>query len=603
MSEEILHGTASWPGADACVSCTYTVSHGTSPGVAVFVMAAQPARPPAGEGQLRIEDDTGRVVRLEGCKIDKLEVNQNNTIWQLYIMDRRWKWAFGYISGTYNAVDDNKDLIKETIRSAYDLGVLILATMGEADASAEGLPTDQFPPVEWVAENPAQALETLAGQYGCHVVYRPSSNTVLIAQQGVGLGLPDDLPISRDNPAIDFPETPDSFVLVGAPTEYEMLLALEAVGKDADGEIKPIDELLYRPDGGWFNTIPGNYTQLKKILVNPKYEERTQDELDSAIKAAFEESYLKWYRIKMTFVGFGSGEGGPIEVPGYGKVLDRNQIIISDKRVTVATNVDGTLMQKPAEIRGWFHRARQLKVAAADQFFASTSSEKIDAAFTVEPAAGLVKFTDPVFIIQGSRTYPAQLVLRCAVQVRNPISFEVNRYTRILSSSDAPDTGPEVVRRPEVALKVIGNYTVIDVNLDPIFPPTIPPRWNLAGVSTNGGACDAVADLFLATAAAKYQREAAITRDYPGIIPIAPDGAITQITWRIGGGQPPLTTASVNTEHAHWLPPFEELRRLRFTRQIAKPAEPRGDAPPPGPGGSMYEKYGGPPPGSIKGSS
>ena len=51
------------------------------------------------------------------------------------------------------------------------------------------------------------------------------------------------------------------------------------------------------------------------------------------------------------------------------------------------------------------------------------------------------------------------------------------------------------------------------------------------------------------------------------------DGAIRQVTWTVGGGQPATTRASLNTEHAYYLPSYPEKRRndlaLSMARQIA----------------------------------
>jgi hypothetical protein len=52
-----------------------------------------------------------------------------------------------------------------------------------------------------------------------------------------------------------------------------------------------------------------------------------------------------------------------------------------------------------------------------------------------------------------------------------------------------------------------------------------------------------------------------LTRQYPGIIPIDCDGAIQQVSWRIGPGGP-TTIASMNCEHSDYVPDLP-ARRLR----------------------------------------
>jgi hypothetical protein len=565
---DVLHGTATWPGALANISCAYTVSHGISPGVATFIMAAQPGRPPAGYGDLTITDGQ-RSVTLRDCKVDRMDSDKSGSVWQLYIFDRRWKWAFKTISGRYNERDDFNELKPETKRSALELAILCLNRMGELDtAGVDGLPTDQYPPVDWVAENPAAALEGIAGQYGCRVVYQPIANRVLVALVGVGADLPGG-PLAKETPALDFPETPDSILLVGAPTEYETYLPLEAVMMDADGEVKPIDKISYKPDNGWTFTCPGNQWGLKRLKPDPKYEELNEEELNKKIEGLFLDTYLKWYRVKMTSV---DGLGSDLEIPRYGRVKDRRQIILSDHRAKTIANWDGALIAAPAEVRGKFVRWRQKKEAAQDAFATSLPTEKTDTPYSVDANTGIVKFQDPMQIVRSALgevndplrlTYPAELILRCAVTIRAPGSGELERYFRERDLGGRNGTGPEVVKRPEVALKVIGKYA-------PRQPQT-GPFWTLIQADDNIVKVQPLADAFLERAARRYEIAAAESREYPAVATIDPDGAIQQVTWRVGGGAPPLTSASRNSEHAFWLLSYEELRRVRLAREEAKP--------------------------------
>jgi hypothetical protein len=59
----------------------------------------------------------------------------------------------------------------------------------------------------------------------------------------------------------------------------------------------------------------------------------------------------------------------------------------------------------------------------------------------------------------------------------------------------------------------------------------------------------------------KYQVKAAQTVEYNQILPISLDGAVSQVTWQVGGGSPVRTTASLNCEHATFVPPYPARRR------------------------------------------
>ena len=278
----VLHGTASWPDVDSIESCTYTCSHGISPGVAILKMLPQPVFPLM-FGDLTITDGEGTVV-IPACRIDALKVNQDGsgTVWSLEIVDRRWRWrSLGYLNGSYNQLDIHAKLYPWTIRSPTELAILCLEEMGETgyDLSLPsglaypgpnfGLPiintSGTNPPVNWEATPPAQALQALAEQYGCRVVYRLDTDTVYVGPIGIGGTLPPGS-IHKQGPSIKSRETPDSVGVQGAPTRYQVRLELEAVGEEWDGSYRPIDLLSYAP-------LPPNaagLTQKSAIVVaNP----------------------------------------------------------------------------------------------------------------------------------------------------------------------------------------------------------------------------------------------------------------------------------------------------------------------------------------------
>lgn len=264
------HGIASWPGAIAVESCTYTMSHGITPGTAILKILPQTI-PVSPSGTLIIGDGADEII-LPDCRLDDLKVEQSEGgfVWSLQISDRRWKWRdFGSISGAYNQLDEiHKKLIPWTIRSPLELVKLLLDEMletgyvidmppgftaadGRAFANANppwiGVnPGNTNPPVNWVNETPMVALQNLCEQFGRRVILQHKTNSVLIAIPGRGNGLPDGS-IARDSPSIKNPATPARVAVYGAPTIYQMRLQLQAVGEEWDGSFRPIDELSYKP--------------------------------------------------------------------------------------------------------------------------------------------------------------------------------------------------------------------------------------------------------------------------------------------------------------------------------------------------------------------
>jgi hypothetical protein len=169
--------SASWPGVLAVESCVGTISHGIAP--AVFVLTTYPqTAAPAEFGNLVITDGFRSVV-LRDCKADvaRGRYGPDGQTYILTILDRRWKWQGGEISGRYNQVDQRGKLVPWSIRSPAELAKLCLEKMGERNYSInlpQGLPAsagqqverllrpgENFPqslanpPVVWDRTNPA----------------------------------------------------------------------------------------------------------------------------------------------------------------------------------------------------------------------------------------------------------------------------------------------------------------------------------------------------------------------------------------------------------------------------------------------------------------
>lgn len=261
---DIVHGVASWPGVESVVGCSYTASHGISPGVATLRFNPQ-ATVPAMRGTLVITDGVNGSITLPDCKVERMtqSMGSRGTEWTLEIMDRRWKWRdLGFISGCYNQLDPYGKLIPWTIRSPTELAVLCLQAMGETNYQIDLPPGLNYPgpeitapipnvsgvnpPVDWNAIPPGQALDQLANSYGRRVVYSTDIEGVLIARPGIGRDIPGGS-ISQFTPSLDVPATPAGVAVVGAPTRYQMRLLLDAVGEEWNGHYRPIEALSYAP--------------------------------------------------------------------------------------------------------------------------------------------------------------------------------------------------------------------------------------------------------------------------------------------------------------------------------------------------------------------
>jgi hypothetical protein len=266
-----IHGQFFYPGIRGPQALEYYVnSHGISPGVALL-RCIKGTEPPAMNGDLLITDSVNGEIKVPDCRLDTLQTTgPGATTWMVYLQDRRWRWQFGFIDLCVNQLDDNKKLIPGSIMSAEEIAILCLTKMGEVGYSIDlppGLTTAQrlqplqflptgvnYPPriggnpgINWVARNPAQALQELCEMFGRRIVYQLSTNTVAIVKAGVGGPLPPGGSIFKDSPSLKAPAMPDAITIKGAPTCYQTRLLLQAVALEWDDTYVPADQVSYAP--------------------------------------------------------------------------------------------------------------------------------------------------------------------------------------------------------------------------------------------------------------------------------------------------------------------------------------------------------------------
>lgn len=710
----VVHGTAVWPGAISVESCTYTVSQGISPGVAILRILPQPVFP-AMFGNLVITDGN-ETVTIPGCRIDSLKVEQDEsgTVWALEIVDRRWRWRdLGAIFGCYNQLDPHGKLIPFTIRSPRELALLCLAAMGEprfrlnlppginnpGPLVAQPIPENGGvnPPINWTGIPPAQALQQVAEQFGCRVVYQLATDSVLVTPLGVGADLPPGS-VHRQGPSLKAPETPDAVGVIGSATRYQTRLALIAVGEEWDGSFRPIDTLSYAPllegkvhiwqvtvaydgqslgspllyqiwvgstgnepalGGGFLAehsvtagdtqaviaadlaaqinastdpkvkgkmtaaaagnvvTITGTQqgysfgclgrvsgsptppatqfpshlacTQLLKQeagLGQKGWEDcepranggfgnvRATDRLtyEQALALA-EKSVFRCYQVS----NVDASGAGAIQVPGYGPLVRRQQIMLQDTqvdqiepaagddRLQIDTNdpnipaglqnfmanfYNGYSRDKAAVVYGSYYPAddRIIFVNRGNQ----DNTPEVDPVvvpFSVDPIWQVITFSDYVYKLDGGKVKQPRLTLQTAINVRNATTNQIECYVEVRPLlGQKTFTNPKYAHHPDVQLNVSSRYTD-DHRIAAAVPLEADPFLR--------------ADYYLKGLAAQYQLSGAQIIEYNGVKFVNLDGAIQQVTWNVGGDGA-YTVASKNTEHDVWVPTYPARRRAEF---------------------------------------
>lgn len=508
-------------------------NHGISPSVIIIEMVPQ-QQSPAQVGTVTLAYGE-LLIQFFDCKLDNLnlEYDQSGMICRLQIFDRRWKWAFGNIQGTYNQYLPDGSVAYQ--KAPQELASLCLQAMNEVAFDVSQVPNDSLPPVDW-NEPPAQALGKLADLLGCRVVLR-LDNTVAVVPLGYGNLLPIDETVMADSLSIDPPECPDDYVVQGAPIMYQPDLPLRAVGLDLDGQLKPLSTMDYAPSGGFSQVDLGAWNNLQ----NPQ------------VRQLADQCAYKWYAIDTS---------QPISVPGYDGAITRIEQILPLLPTRAETIDDNQMSEatryKPPLVYGvWYDR---LHTASADNTVESLEPPSSDdpsanpsiytGAYSIDLEHGIVKFAQPVFLqnTQGSsagETYqPAQLALRIGVNVKDSQTNAPIRHTRSRASGSAFGTLPRYYLHDEIQRRIVPSYDDSDEEL-----------------ADNIREVDEQCDYYCDAAELEYNAQMPQTVTYNCLRYIELDGAIQQVAFTVGP-QGASTRANYNNDFHPASIPFKQRRML-----------------------------------------
>lgn len=487
-----------------------------------------------------------QTIRLPNCLVDSAHIDQSEKgyIARVTILDRRWLWKFGYISGHYNLRmpggqnadegfnssasnqenNDSTNIRPGTEQSPQDLATLCLQAMNEQNYDVSALPNDPRPEVDWSYTNPAEALQSLCEGLGCRVVYWLANDSVKIVTIGQGQPLPDNGLQTFVSEGVDPPNTPSSIKLVGGPWVLQGFLPLTAVAIDTDGSIQELNDLSYKPDNGWNCEDPE---------VFPSFND-SPDILPLAEKSIF-----KMWRV-----------GLPIQTPSDDapNISDIRQIKLYNRLVDTHfdENDSSHTVPKRPELWGKFDPKHAQTVQTPDSTKGTYKN-----GITVDEERWLIITNDPLYSVDSGGNYaPAKIQIKIAYSVRDPNTWEFFRYTRDKQLNSAVPTQPRIIRREDIFGKAVGSFD---------------DQFNLTGFTDNTGSdnLDQEADYYLEAAAQEYIEQDSFDVPYAGLVPIQVDGLIQQVTYTIasGPGGSTMTRASLATEHNPFVLPWSARRR------------------------------------------
>lgn len=522
------------------VGGVFTMTRGISPGVGLIRMIAEPQFT-ATVGDLTI-DYSGTQIRIRNCAINTHTLQRElirtsvttrrsmPVMWTVQVLDRRWAWRYKRISGKYNERLPNGSvkygsLYNAGLRSIKQLAELCLAAMNESGYDTSILPSNVYPSVNWQDANPASELQTLCDMVGCVVVYEWESDRVAIRRLGNGNDLPfNDVPAINERKLLTIARRPDKLVVACGPTKYQVKFLLEAVGLDSDGQIRKLDDLSYKPSGGWTKdwwcAFP-NVAQDKRYL-------------------AFD-TVFRWYRIK------GVGVNGDLSLPGNQESIQAvDQFELEDTLIEVASDPDYMNQSVRGVVSGEFWPQCPWEVTTAEGTVFGSSGWRL-----LPDHKNIIEFDYPMLKVEAGEYAPATLYVTCVCRVKKSDgSGYVAGYLEKNLPWQATGAGARVLRHPELCVAEI-----VD---------------GVRGSSGSTNFAASEAQVYLDQVAESYAGTAGEDVSYDGIVPISLDGAIAQVQWRCGLGRASETRASRNHEFDSYLPCFEQRRRLEKTNTVAE---------------------------------
>ena len=248
---------------------SYTLSLGTEPGVATVT-----APPDFGRikpvGPLDVYWQGRRFFRLLDARLDNQGAPSSTTstpLVQWTIQDRRWKWQYGdTLDGDYNREEKDGKLVRE--KSPRELATLCFLALGEEGVDVSALPDKPRPPTQWIAASPKQELDRLCSAYNCAPAYSPFTNKAYLVKLGTGRAAPNDAYKSRSDSFVNRPR-PDAITIIGGTTLFQSALKVdEWLALEVDGTYVEMDQVSYKPAGGWETVWPLNFAALNTTYTD-----------------------------------------------------------------------------------------------------------------------------------------------------------------------------------------------------------------------------------------------------------------------------------------------------------------------------------------------
>jgi hypothetical protein len=534
--------TISYPGLSRIVSARVRFPRGVEPGRIVLDCVGTDQNP-AGIGMVTLTASESQTIQFPDCvpiarAFRGVGSPPGVTV---TLVDRRWRWKYGTITGAYNVREGAGEL--RWPKTARELATMLAVAMDEPNADVQLLPDAVGPEVDWFGANPAAELALLAQSYGC-VIGFTNQNRMTLYREGKGGGLPSLPRVFQSALAGETKQLPWAVSLYGGPDEFEMVLNLTPVGTETDGRILSIDQLSYKPAGqSWGRTYAGKFM----AVTNEEHRKLAQRDV------------FRMFRVDgQGAIGSTTPEPTSFAAahPSRAAITDLEQLEILNVRPGFVINEEGKKEPREARVFGVFLDPDE----ESDGNSAPKDPWPHDHSY--RDSGRIVQLQKPAVRIDASKDIVApRLWFQTLVRVRDSTNnVEVaTEYRQVVSNGPGPNAAqsnvlvlhhPEIVRQHAV--------TVIPPATDNGTPPTV----------ADDAAANA-AELAAKTTEANYYIDATLDQYAPkptgsmqamGLWAVGHSGDITEVAWSLGGG-PPTTSLTLNAGSRGDALTFEEQTR------------------------------------------
>jgi hypothetical protein len=438
-------------------------------------------------------------------------------LWSVQVMDRRWRWAYGNISGEYNRRTPQGEVDENNRKTPAELAGLLLSAMGEGGFDTSGMPQGVFPYAKWENQNPALCLAALCEYVGCEVVLNHLTNRVEIWQLGVGPGTQTGFGELHQKYRFTPRSTPGSIEVHCGPSVFQNKLRLRAVATNSSG----VQDTL----ANTFSTV----TLSQQALHFPGLSTDQHLALDQA-----------WKEYRVT----GQADSSLAVPQCQETITSTDQYLLEEFILDPAENdLSDYKRRLPYYVEGDFWAYADTPTGLSDKRCLMPSR--------LYPDRRLVKFQHPVIKLDSSGLIAEPtLYLTTAYQVK---SVDGN-LVHLVRSGSASGSGTLILRRPEIFAAYKSSYSGA----------------NSTGTTSTQSQAQAEADRYVSIFQQRYSSAQASELTYPGIIAGNLNGVVAQCRWSCGVNREPFTLACEHEELDVSAVPRTERRRREILRQIAE---------------------------------